>query len=174
MANFNLYFPHLLIYEGGYVDNPNDKGGPTKYGVTLANWIKYGYDKDNDGDIDKVDLKTITVEDASKIAKKYYWDNVKGDLINSQSVAEFIADWAYNSGTSTAIKKTQKLLGLIDDGIIGPKTLLAINSADPKTLFERLKASRTAFVRAIVENNPKQGVFLKGWENRINSFKFNG
>lgn len=174
MANFQEYLPHLLKFEGGWSDNKLDKGGATNLGVTLAVWIKKGYDKDKDGDIDKADLKLITPEDAGVIAKKYYWDPVKGDEINSQSVAEFIADWAYNSGTQTAIKKTQRLLGLVDDGVLGPKTLAAINSADPKTLFNKLKASRLAFVRSIVEYSPKQSVFLKGWENRINSFTFNG
>ena len=160
MADFSKFFPKLLIYEGGYTDHPNDKGGPTKYGITLSDWIKYGYDVDKDGDIDKYDLKNISTKDAEKIAKSKYWDKVKGDEIKSQSVAEFIADWAYNSGIGISVKKTQRLLGLVDDGILGNKTLTAINSADPETLFNRLKASRLAFVRSIVENNPRQKVFL--------------
>jgi lysozyme family protein len=172
MAKFSLYFPKLLLFEGGFGNDSADKGGPTKFGVILKEWISKGYDKDHDGDIDVNDLKLITVEDAAKIAKPYYWDKVKGDLIKSQSVAEFITDWAYNSGVGTATKKTQRLLGLPDDGDFGPNTLLAVNNADPKTLFDRLKASREAFYRAIVQNNPSQNKFLKGWLNRNNSFKF--
>lgn len=172
MANFDLYFPTLLGFEGGFVDDPDDRGGATKYGVTLQEWINEGYDKDGDGDIDKADLKIISTADASKIAKRLYWDKVKGDGINSQSVAEFIADWAYNSGTTTAIKKTQTALDIKSDGVIGPITLKSINAANPHTLFEFLKASREAFYRAIVAHDATQGRFLNGWLNRLKAFKF--
>lgn len=172
MANFDIYYPVLLKYEGGYVDNPNDKGGATNLGVTIAQWIKNGFDKDHDNDIDKYDLKLITPEDAKPIAKSKYWDRVKGDDINSQSIAELLMDWAYMSGSVTAIKKIQELLKLSQDGVIGNKTLSAINSADSKVLFEQLKARREKFFKAIVANNPTQVVFLHGWINRNNSFKF--
>lgn len=172
MANFTTYFPKLIALEGGYGNDSADKGGPTKYGVILKEWISKGYDKDKDGDIDVGDLKLISLEDAAKIAKPYYWDKVKGDEINSQQVAEFLADWAYNSGVSTASKGVQRILKLKDDGIIGKNTLGAINAHDPKDLFIRLKDARTVFIYAIVKNNPSQQKFLKGWLNRINSFKY--
>lgn len=172
MANFNEYFPTLLIFEGGFVDDKNDHGGATNLGVTLEEWVKNGYDKDNDGDIDVNDLKQITKQDAAKIAKLLYWDRVRGDEIVSQSVAEFITDWAYNSGVGRAVKKTQALIGVTQDGNIGLRTLTAINAAQPKQLFDLLKASREAFYRAIVKNDSTQSVFLKGWLNRINQFKF--
>lgn len=172
MANFDVYFPTLLGFEGGFVEDPDDRGGATKYGVTLEEWIREGYDKDGDGDIDKQDLKIISTADASKIAKKLYWDKVKGDEISSQSVAEFITDWAYNSGVSRAIKKTQTALDITADGVIGPQTLKAINAAVPLTLFGYLKASREAFYRAIVDHDATQGKFLKGWLSRLNQFKF--
>src|SRR5574337_666905 len=151
MADFKQYFPKLISLEGGYSDDPDDKGGPTKYGVTIYDWKKYGYDVNKDGKIDADDVKAITIEDAERIAKIEYWDVVQGDDINSQSVAEFIADWAYNSGVRTAVKRVQRLLGLTDDGILGPITLKSINSADPHVLFDRLKAAREAFFNALVK-----------------------
>lgn len=173
MANFSQFFPTLLKHEGGFVNDPNDKGGATNLGVTFAVWLKNGYDKDGDGDIDVNDLKKITPVDAQFIAKKLYWDKVAGDQIKSQSVAEFIFDFAYNSGPAKAIKKTQEAIpGLVADGVIGPKTIAAINAQDPKTLFNKLKASREAYFRAIVAGNPSQAKFLKGWLNRNNSFTF--
>lgn len=172
MADFNKYFVPLLKIEGGYVDNPADNGGPTNMGVTLKEWISNGYDKDNDGDIDVEDLKLLTPPDAAKIAKPFYWDKVQGDKIKSQSVAEFLADWAYISGVKAAVKRLQRLMGLEDDGKLGPLSLKSINQADSESLFNLLKAAREAFFRAIVKSNPSQKVFLKGWLNRNNSFKF--
>jgi len=174
MANFSLYFPILLKFEGGYVNNPKDNGGPTNLGVTLKEWLSSGYDKDGDGDIDVQDLKRITPKDAEKIAKLKYWDKVRGDEINSQSVAEFLFDWAYMSGPGTAIRKLQEVLEITIDGIIGNKTIGAINSTNPVTLFNLLKARREKFFRDIVNNNPSQKVFLKGWLNRNNLFVFHG
>lgn len=172
MADFKKYFSTLIGHEGGYSDHPYDKGGPTKYGVTLGVWIKSGYDKDGDGDIDKDDVKLLTLDDAYNIAKKNYWDSVRGDQINNQSIAEFIFDWGYNSGAKTAIKKTQEVLGVVMDGEMGPNTLLHINSSPQEDLFNRLKARREKFFRSIADNDPTQLKFLSGWLNRNNSFKF--
>lgn len=174
MANFSKFFPILMKHEGGskFTNIPGDKGGATKWGIILDTWIKCGADKDCDGDIDVNDLKLSTEQDAMEVSKKIYWDKIKGDCIYSQSIAEFIFDWAYNSGVQTAAKKVQQLLGLQADGVIGDKTVKAINDANPKELFTKLKNRREEFYKAIVANNPSQAKFLKGWLNRNNSFNF--
>lgn len=174
MADFSKFFPILMKHEGGskFTDIAGDKGGATKWGITLDTWIRNGADKDGDGDIDVQDLKLSTEQDAMRIAKKLYWDKVMGDAIDSQSVAEFILDWAYNSGVGTAIRKVQGAVGAAVDGSIGPKTVGLINAQDPHTLFTSLKIEREAFYRSIVQNNPSQAKFLKGWLNRNNSFNF--
>lgn len=174
MAKFDEYFEHLLKLEGGYNNIKEDSGGPTALGITLNTWINHGEhpDKNSDGKIDKEDVKLITKEDAYKIAKKLYWDAVKGDKINNQSVAEFIFDWGYNSGTKTAIKKVQQALNISVDGIIGTKTLASINQSNQEVLFNKLVESRHQFIQNIIKNNPSQAKFRRGWENRINSFKF--
>ena len=163
MASFETYFPKLIQFEGGYVNNINDKGGRTKYGITEDEWRQYG---------DGRDISMITVHDASNIAKKIYWNGIKGDLINNQSIADFLCDFAYNSGTGTAIKKLQTILGVTVDLIIGPNTLAALNDGNQEGIFDSLKQSRIDFVYAIAKNNPSRGIFLKGRLNRINSFKF--
>lgn len=176
MANFNEFFPELMKNEGGekFTNIAGDKGGATKWGIILDTWKSKGYDKNKDGDIDVEDLKLSTIEDAAKIAKPFYWDKVQGDNIKSQSIAEFLCDWAYNSGVSKAVSKVQQLLPptIKADGVIGQKTIEAINNSNSLELFNKLKASREAFYRAIVRSNPTQEKFLKGWLNRINHFKF--
>lgn len=172
MADFSKYFKTLMNHEGGFVDDPHDHGGATKYGITLGTWLSKGYDKNKDGKVNVEDLKLISVDDAEKIAKKDYWDTVKGDDINSQSIAEFVFDWGYNSGPRTAIKKLQQVLGVEEDGTIGNRTISALNSSVQRETFDKLVSSRLAFVENIVKNDSSQAKFLKGWKNRINSFKF--
>ena len=173
MADFKKYFPTLVKWEGSSFEVvPGDAGGPTKYGVILAEWKAKGWDKDGDKDIDVNDLKLITADDAASIAKTHYWDKLKADDIKNQSIAEFLVDFAYNCGVATAAKKIQECLGVIIDGNIGPKSIKAINEADQKQLFNNLKTKRRNYYLGIVARKPLQFKFLKGWLRRNDSFKF--
>ncbi len=75
-------------------------------------------DKDGDGDIDSDDIKILSVDDFMMVLKTYYWDRWQADRIASQSIANFLVDWVYNSG-SYGIKIPQKLLHVDDDGVVG-------------------------------------------------------
>lgn len=166
MADFKKYAPKLLQFEGGYVWHPADLGGPTCKGVTLDTYRKfYGKNKSVE------DLKNITYGEWQEIMKDGYWDKCKADTIESQSVAEIMVDWCVNSGTK-GIRKVQEIAGTIPDGIVGPKTIAAINAHDPLELFDRIWKARYHFYHSIVKNNPSQKVFLNGWMNRLNSFNF--
>jgi len=172
MAEFEKYIDKLLALEGGFAKQKNDKGGATKYGVTLLTWKQFGHDKDGDGDIDEEDIKLLSHEDAKSIAKRIFWDYFKADQIRNQSIAEFIADWGYHSGRTSIAMKVQALLGLKADGIFGNITLGKINSSNQEELFNRLKQARLDFVKRIVEHDPTQSVFYRGWVNRIQKFFF--
>jgi len=172
MAKFENFAGKLLRLEGGYVNHPNDRGGPTKYGVILSVWREHGHDKDGDGDIDAEDIKKLSEADAKGIAKKIFWDYFMGDQIVNESVAQFIVDWGFNSGRKTVAKIIQRILGVSADGIVGPVTLRAINEFDQEKLFNTIKIERQVFLNNIVKRRPDQIVFYNGWMNRVNSFKF--
>lgn len=166
MADFSKYAPKLLQLEGGYTNHPEDEGGPTNLGITLKTYREYcGQEKTIK------DLQNMSYGTWEKIMKDLYWDRVKGDEIENQSLAEIIADWAVNSGL-TGVMKMQEVVGCKPDGIVGPITLSLINTSDAELLFDRIWKARQQFFINIVKRNPKKKVFMNGWMNRLNKFKF--
>ena len=167
MADYKELIPIIKKWEGGYVNDPDDSGGATNKGVTLATFRTwFGANKTVN------DLKALTDEQWIYIFLNGYWNQCKASEINNQSVANIIVDWAWASGPKTAIKKVQSIVGTDIDGIVGPKTLAAINNAEPRQLFNKIKAARLQFVENLAEQRPKDKKFLQGWKNRINSFFF--
>ena len=168
MADYTKLIPIIKKWEGGYSDNPNDRGGATNSGVTLAVYQSvYGKNKT------KNDLKKMTNEQWNYIFTKLYWNKWKADEIKNQSIANILVDWVWMSGLGT-IKKIQSLFGLTADGIVGNKTISYINSHDQEEVFNKIWNRRKQFYESLVKNNPSQKVFLKGWMNRLNTFKFQG
>lgn len=167
MADYRVLVPIIKKWEGGFSNNPNDSGGATNKGVTLATFRQfYGQNKTVN------DLKAITDAQWLNIFLSGYWNKVRATEIKNQSIANIIVDWAWASGPDTAARKVQKIVGVDVDGIVGPKTLSAINAYNPQQLFDKIKAARIAFVENLVKQRPKDLTFLQGWKNRINSFFF--
>jgi lysozyme family protein len=104
--------------------------------------------------------------------KPHFWDKWQADNIKNQSLANICVDWAWGSGVRTSVKAVQRILGVTADGICGRQTLAALNSADQRVLFNRIRLARIAFVEDIVRRKPSQKKFIKGWKNRINSISF--
>ena len=168
MADKNKLIPIIKKWEGGYSDNPNDRGGATNSGVTLAVYQSvYGKNKT------KNDLKKMTSDQWDYIFTKLYWNKWQADEIKNQSIANILVDWVWMSGTGT-IKKIQSLFGLTADGIVGNKTLSYINSNNQEEIFKKIWNRRKSFYESLVKNNPSQKVFLNGWMNRLNTYKFQG
>lgn len=172
MANIDILLPWILSFEGGFSNHPSDKGGATNKGVTIATWRSVGYDKDGDGDIDVRDLKLISERDVrDRVLKPHYWDRWKADYITSQSVANICVDWVWGSG-KPGITGVQRLLGVTADGVVGPKTLQALNARDPRQLFDAIKRTRREFIAGIIRRSPSQKVFESGWLRRLEAIGF--
>jgi len=106
--------------EGGYSNNPADPGGATKYGISQA-----GYPSLN--------IAALTLSDAQTIYQRDYWAACQCDAL-PPAVAGLVFDAAVNQGPAWARKALQSAVGVTTDGVIGPKTLAAVKSADPATL----------------------------------------
>lgn len=171
MARLDILWPFIKSWEGGFVNHPADPGGATNTGVTISTWKKQGYDKDGDGDIDVDDLRIISEEDARAIFRDNYWSRWKAAQIHDQSIANILVDWVWSSG-AYGIKIPQRMLGVKIDGIVGPKTLAALNSQIPYSFFHELKEERRAYLERICVTTPTLKKFLKGWNRRLDGLKY--
>lgn len=182
MAQAIKLMPFILQWEGGYVNDPVDKGGETNKGITINTWKSFGHDtKEKIAEITvgkKVyynvtkSLYNITDEQWLAIFKAGYWDKCKADQINDQSVANAIVDWAWCSGPATVLKKVQAIVNTTADGISGPKTIEGINNTNGEQLFKLIQQSRKEYLQAIVDRTPSQARFMNGWINRLNALKY--
>lgn len=172
MADVRKLAPFILKWEGGFVNDPDDLGGATNMGVTIGTYEAY-YRKKGYPEPTVECLKNLTKEEWTEILKSMYWDRWQGDKIGSQSVANILVDWVWASGTH-GIKIPQCLLGVTVDGIVGPKTLEAINRQNPRELFDRIKIARFDFIEDICRQRPTNNKFKRGWMNRINDIAYVG
>jgi lysozyme family protein len=163
--SFESAFSKVLLAEGFYVDHPLDHGGPTNMGVTIGTLSDY---IGREATVEEV--KNLDIDTARKIYKANYWDRLKLSHIIDSNFADILFDQAVNRGTRRVAEQIQKLVGVRQDGVIGPITLKAINNMDSKKmLIEFLKSTQDAYV-SIVTNNPSQLVFLSGWIKRTHRF----
>ena len=162
MAKCEVLKPFILSWEGGFANVPGDRGGATNKGVTIATFRSvFGQSKTVQ------DLKNMTDDQWQTIFKKYFWDRWKADDIKTQAIANLLADWVWASG-AYGIKIPQYALGVKVDGVVGPKTIAAINNyPDQKELFTKLWKERKAYFERIGKGT--QAKFLKGWLNRNNA-----
>lgn len=170
MADFEKAIPIILKHEGGYVNHPSDPGGATNRGITYSVFGRLARPLLGINPT-LLNLRGLTEDQAKKIYKHEFWDKMKGNLITDQQIAEILFDGFVNKGKN-GIKLMQSVLQQTQDGIVGPLTLNAINTADPFPLFESYKQSRVSYYKNLALRKPKLNVFLKGWLIRINSFHY--
>jgi lysozyme family protein len=149
--------------EGGYVNDPADKGSATNHGVTQAVYDAYRAEKN----LPKQDVKLISNSEVSDIYLTEYWNPSHAGSAQ-HPLDTVIFDCSVNSGVGRAIKTLQQALGLVVDGSFGPNTLKAVQGCDAHAIAEKFLDIRSKFYDAIGVANPSQMKFEKGWHNRIN------
>ena len=155
-----------LNEEGGFVDDPDDPGGMTKYGIS-----KRAFPKE--------DIENLTLDRATNIYRETYWEKPNMDQIPYDTLAVKAFDAGVNMGTRASGKLLQRALNDIQaspdgearqmvtvDGRIGPSTLAAIARADEQELTDAFVKRMKKRYGDIVEDNPKSMKFLKGWIKR--------
>lgn len=152
MSNFDQAFIELLGHEGGYSNDPNDPGGETNWGITVAVARENGYIGS---------MKDMDQSVAKAIYTKKYWLEAFEQL--PYPVAFQVFDAAVNSGVGQAVRWLQRAVGAADDGKLGPVTLQAAKAADPLKLVLLFNAERLAFMT----NLSTWSSFGKGWARRI-------
>ena len=162
MDRFEKFLDYIFEVEGGFTNDKNDRGGATNFGITEEEAREFGYTGD---------MRNLTKDFAENIyLKKYYLGN-KLDKIIDDRVALSIFDWAVNSGRR-GIKKAQIVANkfganLVIDGIIGNKTLEAINGIDPEAFLKEYHEIQRTFYKNLAAKDSTQEDFLKGWLNRV-------
>jgi len=150
----------VLRHEGGYVNDPADPGGETKYGIS-----KRAYPH--------LDIAGLTREQAIEIYRRDWWDRYGYDRIRSLDVATKVFDLAVNMGPAAAHRCLQRALHACGyrlvtvDGVIGPQTINAANAVRPKAmLLAALRAEAAAYYRSLAERRPELKRYEQGWLNR--------
>lgn len=151
----------ILKHEGGYVNDPLDSGGRTNLGVTQRVWEEFvGHP------VTEADMKALTPEKIAPMYKLKYWNPSYCEVL-PKGLDYVVFDFAVNAGTGRSVKTLQQAIGCVADGVIGPKTMAAINDANPKDLITKFSDARADFYQGIVARKPDQARFIKGWLNRV-------
>ena len=165
---FDKAFTTVVGIEGGYVNDPADSGGETCWGITIATARAAGYTGP---------MKNLPINVAKAIYQANYWDKLKLTQIAQRS--ETLALELFESGVNVGVNKVAtwlqiglNLLGasIAADGQIGPGTLSAFNSIQPRdlnTLLKLMNIQQGAHYIAIAQNNPTQRKFIRGWLTRV-------
>lgn len=156
---FEAAIEYILRNEGGLSNHPLDRGGLTKFGISKASYPN-------------LDIRKLTRKDAIEIYRKDFYDRFKLERIKDQNILNKVFDMAVLMGKARAtliFESTLNKLGhqIPKDGILDDQMIAIINDYNSETLLAKYKEELKAFVRRIIEVNPSQEVFRKGWYARI-------
>ena len=144
--NFDKAFDRLIGHEGGYVNDPRDPGGETKFGISKRSYPN-------------LDIANLTVEQAKAIYLRDFWEPL-GDA--HPAIKFQVFDFAVNSGIQTAIRKLQAAIGVADDGHFGAVSSAALQAMDVNDVLMRFVAKRLRFWTAL----STWPTYSKGWALR--------
>ena len=179
--DFAIAFKHSMGHEGGLVNDPDDPGLITKYGVSLRTLVRLGeididqdghldYDFNGDGAIDADDIRDLSKEQAKQFYYQEFWDKYRYAELPSH-IGMKVFDLSINMGPVQAHKCLQRAVRafgtvhISDDGIIGKKTI-SFSRTFGDELIVPLRSEAAGFYRALVVQKPVFKKYLNGWLNR--------
>lgn len=164
-TNFEFAFQRMMRNEGGFVlhKNEGDRGGWTFAGIAENFWPDWaGWSIVKSGREDDPHL-TQLVRD---FYKTNFWDRISLDDVQNKIVTYNIFDFAVNAGTRTSSKLAQIAVGATPDGIIGPKSIAALNKVDQQEFELKFAIAKIKRYIHITDKNRTQTRFLRGWIKR--------
>lgn len=156
-SNYDAALARVLAHEGGYSNHPDDPGGPTKFGITIADFRKYVK-----ADATADDVKAMTSAQAAPIYRAHYWDALRCDDIPS-GLDYVLFDYGVNSGIARAAKVIRRIVGAQDGVAINAALIAVIVKADAGELVTAICDERLAFLKSL----KTWPVFGAGWSRRV-------
>jgi lysozyme family protein len=172
ITNFERALSYTLENEGGFINDPLDRGGPTKWGITLATLAKW---RQRPSGLD--DIKNLTPAEMQDIYKAWYWAPLGCELIVDSTISTAMFDIGVVRGIFASAKCAQNVcrkLGanaLVVDGHIGPSSIIALNAMPKKEFIYSFTTYAETGFRATAEQRPSQRKFLNGWLARADRLR---
>jgi lysozyme family protein len=167
MNPIDTILDEIIRREGGYVNHPADRGGPTNFGITaqtLGSWRKLGRPAT------AAEVQALTEPEARAIYRQQYITGPGFDAITHSALLHLLVDAGVHSGPKRAVQWLQTALGVTADGVIGPKTRAALVAADQGVLYGKVLGQRLRHLGRLITHDPKQSAFAAGWMNRMAEF----
>jgi lysozyme family protein len=157
--NFRDCLELVLKHEGGFVNHPKDPGGMTNLGVTKRVWEEWvGHE------VDEKAMRALTPAIVAPMYEMRYWRTSYCEKL-PRGLDLLVFSMAVNAGAGRSVKLLQDAIGVVSDGVIGPRTMDRINEANVETLIDKFSEARTSFYKGL-KTFP---VFGKGWLSRTES-----
>jgi len=160
----DLILDEVLRREGGYVDHPADRGGPTHRGITMATlsaWRKRP--------VTREDMQALTETEARAIYHRQYIEQPGFDRIVDPLLRGLLVDYGVHSGPRRAIQDLQRAARVTVDGVLGAETLGAVAAIGAEPLRRAVLRARGQYLARLL-SDPRQRVFAAGWLNRLMEF----
>lgn len=152
----------ILEREGGFVDDPLDKGGATNHGITQATLSAW-----RGKPVSVEDVKNLDVAEARSILRDRYLAKPGIDKLASPELRAAVLDWSVNSGPVNAIKGLQRAVDVPEDGVMGPLTIRSANAENGRKLAVLVHCQRLKFLGRLITDKPTQAKFAAGWLARV-------
>jgi type VI secretion system secreted protein VgrG len=173
MAQLHLFFPTLLRFEGGFVDDPADPGGATNMGITFTTFRRYA--KPLLGVPPELEhLRKLDARQAGRIYKVEYWDRIHGDDIPFQPLADILFDFYVNAGSHAVVCLYKALNATGANHAVHPllsaEVIQSLGAHDLPEVYMHFKQARRAYYLQLAHDHPALRRFLKGWLARVDAF----